>query len=81
MNNEDRVWLARIDERTINIWRVLAEGAEEDKSINTKIDDILEGQKIQNGAILRNTIWRRVIIGIGTPLTMGIVGWLIKLTL
>ncbi len=74
MNNEDREWLARIDERTLNIWRVT-------ESQDKKLDLIIEHNTRQNGWIIRNTIWRRVIIGIGTPTIIGIIGWLLKLTL
>lgn len=70
--------LIRLDERSRNTWHVLEE---QEDSINKKVDDILAGQKIQNGAILKNTIWRKVIIGIGTPVILGVVGWLLKLTL
>ena len=77
MNNQDREWLARIDERTQNIWRILDD---QEEGITKKIDQIIEGQKIQNGSILKNTIWRKVIVGIGGSSVLLIVGWLMKLT-
>ena len=69
--------LARIDERTQNIWRVLDE---QEFSINEKIDLIIAGQKIQNGSILKNTIWRKVVVGAGGSSLVLIAGWLLKLT-
>lgn len=70
--------LIRLDERSLNMWHILEE---EDESIHKQIDKILDGQKTQNGAILKNTIWRKAIVFIGTPVVIGIVGWLLKLTL
>jgi len=72
MNNNDREWLARIDERTQNIWRVV-------ESQDKKIDLIIEHNERQNGWIIRNTIWRRVIVGVGGTGFICIIGWLIKL--
>jgi len=64
------VLLARIDERTLNMWRVLDES---DQSINKKVDQILLHQIKQNGSILRNTIWRRIIVGIGGSAVMALI--------
>ena len=50
--------IIRIDERTNNIWRVL------DKQ-DKKVDQIVEGQSRQNGSIMRNTVWRKVVVSIG----------------
>jgi len=75
---KDPELLARIDERTQNIWRVLAD---QDESITKKIDLIIAGQKIQNGSILKNTIWRKVIVGVGGSSLLLIAGWLAQLTL
>ena len=44
------------------------------------IKEIVEQQRIQNGSILRNTIWRRVIIGVGGTSIIGLAGWMIRLT-
>ena len=77
MNDKDREWLVRIDERTKNIWRVLDE---QEDSVNKKIDQVLEHQVKQNGWIIRNTIWRRVICGVGGSSILFIIGWLIKLS-
>ena len=65
--------LIRLDERSKNTWRTLEEQHE-------KIGLILEGQKVQNGSILRNTIWRKVIIGVGGTSLLGLAGWMIRLT-
>lgn len=73
MNGEDRKLLTRLDERSLNIWRVTEEQ-------DRKIDLILEGQKAQNGSILRNTLWRKVITGIGGVSVVIIITWLLKLT-
>lgn len=74
MNNEDRVWLARIDERTRNIWRL--------------VEKMERHQEEQNGYIRenfvtvgKNTLWRKVIIGVGGSSIILIIGWLLKLTL
>ena len=65
--------LIRLDERSHNTWRTIEE---QDK----KIDRIIVGQKTQNGSIMRNTIWRRVITGVGGACILGVFGWLIQLT-
>ena len=65
--------LIRLDERSKNTWRTLEEQHE-------KIDKILDGQKVQNGSILRNTIWRKVIVGVGGTSLLGLAGWMIRLT-
>ena len=65
--------LIRLDERSKNTWRTLEEQHE-------KIGKILDGQKVQNGSILRNTIWRKVIIGVGGTSLLGLAGWMIRLT-
>ncbi len=65
--------LIRLDERSHNTWRTV-------ESQDKKIDLIIEGQKIQNGSILRNTIWRKVIIGVGGTSLLGLAGWMIRLT-
>lgn len=74
MNNKDREWLVRIDERTTNIWRV--------------VEKMERGQVEQNGyirenfiAVGKNTLWRKVIIGVGGSSLVLIIGWLLKLTL
>ncbi len=77
MNANDRVWLARIDERTQNIWRTLADDKE---GITKKIDLIIAGQKVQNGAILKNTIWRKALCWIMPSVFALTVGWLLLLT-
>ena len=66
--------LIRLDERSKNTWRTLEEQHE-------KIDKILDGQKVQNGSILRNTIWRKVIVGVGGASLLGLASWMITLTL
>ena len=66
--------LIRLDERSHNTWRTI-------ESQDKKIDLIIEGQRIQNGSILRNTIWRRVIVGVGGASLLGLAGWVIRLTL
>ena len=74
MNTERRdELLIKLSERTNNIWRTV-------ESQDKKIDLIIEGQKTQNGSILRNTIWRRVIIGVGGTSLLGLAGWMIRLT-
>ena len=65
--------LIRLDERSKNTWRTLEEQHE-------KIDKILDGQKVQNGSLLRNTIWRKVIVGVGGTSLLGLAGWMIRLT-
>ena len=49
--------LIRLDERSKNTWRTLEEQ-------HGKIGLILEGQKVQNGSIIRNTIYRKITMGI-----------------
>ena len=66
--------LIRLDERSHNTWRLI-------ESQDKKIDLIIEGQKTQNGSIMRNTIWRRVIVGVGGASLLGLAGWMITLTL
>ena len=74
MNSQDRdALLGRLDERTRNTWRVT-------EAQDKKVDQIIEGQKVQNGSILKNTIWRRVIVGVGGSSLLLIAGWLAKLT-
>jgi hypothetical protein len=65
--------LIRIDERTHNIWR--------------SVEEIKAHQIEQNGLIRktcqnvdRNTIWRKVIIGVGTTIFIIIIGWLFYLS-
>ena len=70
MNSHDRVMLERIDERTQNMWRVLDD---QEESINKKIDLIIEGQKTQNGSIMRNTIYRRIITGVGSTAVLAFI--------
>ncbi len=70
MNSQDRVMLERIDERTQNMWRVLDD---QEESINKKIDLIIEGQKTQNGSIMRNTIYRRIITGVGSTAVLAFI--------
>ena len=77
MNNQDREWLIRIDERTLNIWRVLDE---QDDSITKKIDKIIDHQEAQNGAITKNTVWRKALCWIMPTLWAVIISWLLILT-
>ena len=77
MNDVDREWLARIDERTQNIWRTLADDKE---GITKKLDLLIEGQKMQNGAIMRNTVWRKALCWIMPSVITLLVGWLLLLT-
>ena len=65
--------LIRLDERSHNTWRTV-------ESQDKKIDLIIEGQKTQNGSIMRNTIWRRVIVGVGGASLLGLAGLVIRLT-
>jgi len=74
MNNNDREWLARIDERTLNIWRVT-------EAQDKKIDLIIEHNERQNGSIMRNTLYRKFIVGVGGTGFIFVIGWLLKLTL
>ena len=69
--------LIRLDEKVANIWRVLDE---QEFSVSKQIDKLVEGQKTQNGNILKNTIWRKVIVGVGGSSVLLIAGWLAKLT-
>jgi hypothetical protein len=69
----DRELLARIDERTNNIWRV--------------VEKVEQHQVEQNGLMRktcekteRNTIWRRVIVGVGGSVFLIIIGWLFYLS-
>lgn len=78
MNAQDREWLTRIDERTEVILSVLA-GKE--NSMNGKLDEIIAHQIEQNGKILSNTIWRKVVVGGWSVSLAVIIGWLLKLTL
>ncbi|KKL92585.1 hypothetical protein LCGC14_1883260 [marine sediment metagenome] len=58
MNDADRISMARIDERTLNIWRVT-------EAQDKKLDHLIEHQAKQNGWIMRNTIYRRIMVSIG----------------
>ena len=51
-----------------------------EKGMMGDIKEIIEGQRVQNGSILRNTIWRRVICGVGGASLLGLTGWVIRLT-
>ena len=74
MNDNDREWLAKIDERTVNIWRT--------------VEKIEKHQSEQNGYIKetfastnKNTVWRKVITGVGGTGFILVIGWLLNLTL
>jgi hypothetical protein len=54
--------LARLDERTLNLWHIISES---DDSLCKKIDQIRQHQISQNGAILKNTIYRKIMVGVG----------------
>lgn len=73
MKEKDGELLARIDERTNNIWRT--------------VEAMEKHQLTQNGFIKElfktcnaNTVWRRVIIGVGTTVLLGIISWLFVLS-
>ena len=64
--------LIRLDERTCNIWR--------------SVEQLEKHQVEQNGLIQelfistsRNTIWRKVIIGVGGTIITVFITWLAKL--
>ena len=66
--------LFRLDERSTNTWRL--------------IEKLERHAAEQNGyirenfmATSRNTIWRRVICGVGGASLLGLAGWMITLTL
>ena len=73
MNNTDREWLARIDEKVLNIWRV--------------VEKMEKHQEAQNGYIRenfittnKNTLWRKVIVRVGGTSLVVIISWLLHLT-
>ena len=64
--------LIRLDERTGNIWAI--------------VEKLEKRQAEQNGQIhrlflsnARNTVWRRVIIGVGSMALIGLANWLARL--
>jgi hypothetical protein len=72
MKQEDRELLARIDERTRNIWRA--------------VEKIEKHQSVQNGYIQQlfkctnsNTVWRKVIVGVGSSVLLLIIAWITHL--
>ena len=73
MNDSDREWLSRVDEKLNNIW---SNTEKQDK----KIDLILAHNVEQNGWIMRNTIYRKLMVGIGGTGFVLVMGWLLKLT-
>jgi len=64
------VLIPRLDERMKNLWNIVFEDKD---SINKKIDIIIIHQTKQNGSILKNTLWRKIICAVGA-------GWLLILT-
>ena len=58
--------LIRLDERSKNTWRTLEEQ-------HGKIGLIRDGQKVQNGSILRNTIWRKIGASVGGTVIMALI--------
>lgn len=73
MNQSDREWLSRIDERTLNIWRVVEKMEAHAEEQNGYIRDNLK-------ATSSNTTWRRALLWI-IPISFTlIIGWLLLLT-
>ena len=59
--------LIRLDERSNNMYRVLTEA---DDSISKKIDILIAHNTRQNGWIIKNTVYRRILVTVtGTLLT------------
>ena len=59
--------LIRLDERSNNMWRVLTEA---DDSISKKLDAVIAHNTRQNGWIIKNTVYRRILVTItGTLVT------------
>ncbi|KKN62190.1 hypothetical protein LCGC14_0514690 [marine sediment metagenome] len=59
--------LIRLDERSNNMYRVLTES---DDSISKKIDILIEHNARQNGWIIKNTVYRRILVTVtGTLVT------------
>lgn len=79
MKQEDRDMLIRINERTHNIWRIVEQieigQREQNGSIRTLFTNTNDN-KVRTSA---NTIWRRVIVSVGSPVLLLIIAWLLKL--
>jgi len=73
VNHTDREWLSKIDERTLNIWRVVEKIEKHAEEQNGYIRQNL-------GATNKNTAWRKAFCWIAPPLVTLLIGWLLLLT-
>ena len=74
MNKETRDQLLfRLDERSINTWRLIEKMERHAAEQNGYIRENFI-------ATSRNTIWRKVIVGVGGASLLGLAGWAIRLT-
>ena len=84
MNTKERDdLLIRLDKLTKNIWR---EFDDRDDNIKAYVKEIKQHQLAQNGQIkdlfystTKNTIWRKVIIGVGGSALLAIIGVMLKM--
>jgi len=75
MNIEERDdLLIRLDERSRNTWRVLTELEQHNREQNGYIKDTIE-------QLNRNTLWRKMLVGVGGTLITLMAGWLFYLTM
>ena len=50
----------------------------DEKGMVGDIKEIVEQQRVQNGSILRNTIWRKVIVGVGGASLLALTGLVLR---
>ncbi len=65
--------LIRLSERSFNTWRLIEKMERHAAEQNGYIRENFT-------ATSRNTIWRRVIVGVGGTSLLGLAGWVIRLT-
>ena len=67
MNEQDREWLARLDERSINTYKLMEKLEKHQAEQNGYIRETLVSTQ-------KNTVWRKVIVGTFAA----IIGWFVK---
>ena len=65
--------LIKLSERIFNTWRLIEKMEKHASEQNGYIRDNFM-------ATSKNTIWRKVIVGVGGTSLLGLAGWMIKLT-
>jgi len=72
VKQEDRDMLIRINERTHNIWRAVEQMEQHQREQNDSIRKLFN----RTGT---NTVWRRVIVGVGGTALLVIIAWITNL--